>query len=195
MSMMSIGTYPRTIESGSGQRMTFLGLGPDGAMEVESDILPGAGPQLHSHPHQRESVMVIEGEIACAGAHGPERRATVGESVAFEPGVPHRFWNPGSNTLRIRGRIHPPMRFEWFMTLLYASMSANGGRPGLFDVAYLARHFADEGTMDGLPALVRRVVLPAAYVIGSATGRYAQFDNVPPSARSGDVVRSPHRGL
>ncbi|MEO8337717.1 MAG: cupin domain-containing protein [bacterium] len=175
--------YPRVIDSGGGQRMTLLGPRHDGGrewMDVVSEIQPGAGPPMHVHPTQDESLTVLQGRIGYIAAGQEPRFAGPGESVTFPRGVAHRFWNAGDVLLRCEGHISPPLGFEYFMTALYRSSSAHGGkRPGLFDLAFLLHHFESENTMVGLPAPLRKGVLPVLRTIGKVTGRYEKYRDAP----------------
>ncbi len=58
-------TYPRTIENGAGERLTFLGLraGAEGRqyLDVESRVAPAAGPPMHVHYLQQETITVKDG--------------------------------------------------------------------------------------------------------------------------------------
>ena len=59
-------TYPRTIENGSGEELTFLGITrhPDGdRLEAEAFAQPGAGPPMHVHHLQEEAMTVVSGNL------------------------------------------------------------------------------------------------------------------------------------
>jgi len=176
-------TYPRTIDSGGGQRITILARRHDGAREwldVENEIGPGAGPPMHLHPNQDESLTVVQGKLGYVIAGQEPRFAGVGEAVEFPRGVAHRFWNAGEDMLRCEGHISPPLGFEYFMTALYRSTAEHGGRrPGLFDLAFLLHHFESENAMVGLPAPLRRGLLPVLRTIGKLTGRYDKYRDAP----------------
>lgn len=177
--------YPHVIDGGKGQRMTLLARRHEGSrewLEVESEIGPGAGPPLHRHQYQDESVTVIEGRLGYVIAEQEDRFADVGESVDFPRGVAHRFWNAGSGVLRCAGRISPPMQFEYFIAALYRSTVEHGGvRPGLFDLAFLLHHFKTENEMVGLPLPIRNGLLPVLRQIGRLTGRYEKYRDAPAS--------------
>lgn len=180
---MSWGSYPITHDNGAGQRLTILGRVVERGrewVEVENEIAPGRGPAMHVHPAQDEEVTVLAGTLGYEFSDGASGLARTGETLAFPRGRAHRFWNAGSDTLRCRGRISPPLRFEYFIGALYRSFAEHGGkRPGLFDMAFLLKEFAPEGTMVGIPAPVRYVVLPVVRAVGRMTGRYARYADVP----------------
>lgn len=176
-------TYPRTIDSGGGQRITLLARRHDGAREwldVENEVAPRAGPPMHVHLGQDESVTVVHGRLGYVLAGQQPQFAGAGETVTFPRGVAHRFWNAGDDVLRCTGRISPPLRFEYFMTALYRSTAEHGGkRPGLFDLAFLLHHFESENAMVGLPAPLRKGLLPMLRTIGKLTGRYEKYRDAP----------------
>jgi hypothetical protein len=58
-------------------------------------------------------------------------------------------------------------------------MKANGGRPGLFDAAFLLTRYRSEFGMLNLPAFVRRIVMPIVYAVGTVTGTYRKFKDAP----------------
>ena len=63
-------SYPHTIENGAGEQLTFIAIkqGPDGEyLEVENQVSPGAGPPMHVHFKQEESLTVVKGRIGCTG--------------------------------------------------------------------------------------------------------------------------------
>ena len=69
----------------------------------------------------------------------------------FAPGDMHRFWNAGDEELVCAGYVRPPDNLEYFLTQIYASTAANGGkRPRLFDGAYLATRYRAEFGMGNL---------------------------------------------
>src|SRR6478735_7880873 len=111
-------SYPRTIEDGGGSSMTFLGVSTDetGAehLPVASRVAPGHGPPDHVHHLQDEEVTVTEGRIGWVVKGAAEQFAGPGETVRFEAGVEHRFWNAGEDELVCEGTVSPPDNFEWF---------------------------------------------------------------------------------
>jgi quercetin dioxygenase-like cupin family protein len=178
------GTYPYTIENGAGERLTFLGVRTSGDgrqyLDVENRVAPGEGPPMHVHRLQEETMTVLEGRAGYRIAGGRDRFAEVGQTVTFEPGQMHRFWNAGDSVLLVKGWVSPPLNFEYFLTELYASMRRNGGgRPSPFDAAYLLDRYRTEFGMGDIPPPVRRLVLPLLRQVGRATGRQRHFADAP----------------
>jgi quercetin dioxygenase-like cupin family protein len=170
--------YPHTIDNGHGERMTFLGVDGD-RLRVSSTVEPGAGPPMHVHHLQTETVRVERGRIGVAVAGAEPVFAGPGEAITFEPGVEHRFWNAGDDDLVIAGEIHPAGNLEYFLTAIYASTAAHGGRPGALDGAFLLTRYRSEFTMTTIPAPVRRFVLPLQAALGRILGRYGHFSGAP----------------
>ena len=176
-------TYPHTIENGAGERITFLRRVPGRAgdrLEVENVVTPGAGPPMHIHHRQVESMTVQEGRIGYQRPGQPERFAGPGETVTFPAGDAHRFWNAGETDLRCTGYIEPADNLEYFLTEIFSSMRRNGMRPDPFDAAFLMTRYRSEFTMVDIPAPVRRVVLPLQALLGTLLGKNRRYADAPP---------------
>jgi quercetin dioxygenase-like cupin family protein len=179
--------YPQTISNGDGQRLTFVARRHDDRgeyLEVANQVDPGAGPPMHVHHLQEETLTVERGTLAYQRPGEPEQRAGTGETVTFPPGVAHRFWNAGEDELVCTGTVRPPDNLEYFLRKMYASTKRNGGgRPGIFDAAYLSHRYRTEFAMTDIPAPVRRLVLPLIAALGNALGRQKHFVNAPEPIR------------
>ena len=179
--------YPHTIEAG-GERLTFLRRASDEQgerLEVENRVKPGAGPPMHVHHFQEESLTVQEGTIGWVEEGGDEQTAGPGATVTFGPGVSHRFWNAGDDDLVCTGYISPPDNVEYFLTEIYASIDRNGGeRPGFFDGAWLSTHFRDEFAMTAIPGPVRRFLFPVVAAVGGLLGKNKRFADAPEPRRA-----------
>jgi quercetin dioxygenase-like cupin family protein len=182
--------YPRTIENGGGERLTFVGVRRDERgeyLEAHNSVSPGAGPPMHVHYLQEEGLTVERGTIGYQMLGEEERRAGPGESATFAPGVPHRFWNAGEDELVCTGYARPPHNLEYFLTEIYASMRRNGGkRPGAFDGAYLSRRYRDEFAMLDIPQPFQRFVFPVVVAVGKALGWDRRFRDAPEPVRRGE---------
>lgn len=182
--------YPHTIDNGHGERLTFTGLSADGErLEAEGLAQPGAGAPMHVHHLQEEAVRVISGRLGYQAPGGAEQFAGPGDLVVWPPGSAHRWWNAGDTELRSTGWCRPPDNVEFFLGALFASAKANGGRPGLFDAAFLTTRYRREFTMLEMPAFVRSVVMPLLFVVGTMLGKYEKYQDAPtPVTRRPDVV-------
>jgi quercetin dioxygenase-like cupin family protein len=179
-------TYPHTIENGAGERITFerkvTGTGGE-RLEGENVVKPSAGPPMHVHHLQEEVLTVQRGRMGYQRPGEPARYAGPGETVAFAPGEAHKFWNAGDDDLLCVGHIEPVLNVEYFLTEMFASMQRHGGgRPGLFDIAFLATRYRSEFEVLEIPPAVQRVVFPALVTIGRLLGRYERFADAPPPA-------------
>ena len=78
------------------------------------------------------------------------------------------------------GWCTPPGNIEFFLSTLFASTKANGGkRPGLFDAAFLVTRYRTEFALLDLPAVVTAVVIPIVYRMGVVLGKYEKFKDAP----------------
>ena len=184
---MSGYTYPRTIDNGAGERLTFVRRLPGTAgdrLEVENVVKPGAGPPMHVHLHQEEAMTVHEGRVAYQRPGEPAQFAGPGETVVFKPGEPHKFWNAGEGDLRVTGHIEPADNVEYLLTELYASMKQRGGTaPDPFDAAFLIQRYRSEMAMLDIPNAVQRVVFPAQVALGKLLGKYRKYADAPEPVR------------
>jgi uncharacterized cupin superfamily protein len=188
-------TYPHTIENGAGERLTFLRRvpGPNGErVEVENEVSPGAGPPMHVHHLQSESLTVVEGRIGWGRPDGSEHFAGVGETVTFLAGDPHRFWNAGEGPLRCTGYIDPADNIEFFLGELFRTQRERGShRPDPWVAAFLLTRYRSEFALLALPPFVARFVLPVQVLVGRVLGKYRRYADAPAPAQR----RSPSRTL
>lgn len=150
--------YPYTIENGAGEQLTFLGVvrAPNGArVEAEGLAQPGAGPPMHVHHLQEEAMRVVSGRLGYQVLGEEPKFAGPGELAVFAPGVPHRWWNAGVVELCTTGWARPPDNIEFFLGALFASAKANGGRPSVFDAAFLVTRYRSEYAMLAIPEIGR----------------------------------------
>jgi quercetin dioxygenase-like cupin family protein len=172
--------YPHTIDNGAGERLTFLAPGSGERQEVRNVVSPGAGPPMHVHYIQEEGLTVESGTMGWQREGGEEQIARAGESVTFAPGDMHRFWNAGDDELVCTGYVSPPANLEYFLTHIYASFRATGGkRPRLYDVAYLLTRYRTEFGMAVPPRPVQRVLFPVVVAVGRLFGRHRRFAGAP----------------
>jgi quercetin dioxygenase-like cupin family protein len=179
--------YPHTIDNGAGERLTFLGIRSDERgeyLELRNSVSPGSGPPMHAHYLQEEALTVESGTMGWQRAGEEEQIARSGDSVTFAPGEVHRFWNAGDDELIGTGYVRPPDNLEYFLTHIYASTKAKGGkRPRLFDAAYLSSRYRSEFGMAEIPAPVQRVVFPLVVAVGRLFGLHRRFADAPEPVR------------
>ena len=175
-------SYPYTLDNGLGETLTFTGItqGPHGLrVEAEGTARPGAGPPMHVHFLQDEAVRVVRGRLGYQSPGGPEQFAGPGDLVVWPAGTAHRWWNAGADELHTAGWCSPPVNIEFFLGTLFESTRENDGRPGLFDAAFLTTRYRSEFALVGVPAVVRHVVIPIAYLLGRVLGKYGKFKDAP----------------
>ena len=176
-------TYPYTIDNGHGERLTFTGVthGPGGErLGADGVAQPGAGPPMHVHYLQEEAARVVRGRMGYQVLGGPPQFAGPGELVVWPAGAAHKWWNAGSDELHMTGWCSPPDNIEFFLGALFASTKENGGgRPGLFDAAFLTTRYRTEFALLEVPAVVQRILIPIVYLVGVVLGKYKKFKDAP----------------
>jgi mannose-6-phosphate isomerase-like protein (cupin superfamily) len=189
--------YPYTIDNGHGERLTFKGLtqGPNGVrVEADGVAQPGAGPPMHVHYLQEEGARVVRGRLGYQVFGGQPQFAGPDELVVWPAGTPHKWWNAGSDELHMTGWCSPPHNVEFFLTTLFSSTKANGGRrPRLFDAAFLVTRYRNEFALLEVPAVVRRIVIPIVYAIGAVLGSYGKYKDAPAPVVIAEVVEAVDR--
>lgn len=176
-------SYPHTIENCIGEKLTFLSIEKEADGDkviVENHVPPGVGPLMHTHWQQDECLTVVTGKIGYQVFGGPEQFAEVGESVFFERGTPHRFWNAGTGTLHCKGYIKPANSIVFFLSSIFAAQNKSGsGQPEKFDGAYLLTKYKSEYDLPEIPSFVKSTILPVTVLIGKALGKYKHFADSP----------------
>jgi hypothetical protein len=139
---------------------------------------------MHAHYYQEEALTVQQGRIGYQRAGEPPRFAGSGETVVFEPGEAHRFWNAGEEDLLGTGYIQPADNIEYFLSAIYESQRESpGSRPDPFETAYLMRRYRSEFGMAEIPAVVQRVVFPVMVAVGRLLGKYKKYADAPEPVR------------
>lgn len=176
-------SYPHTIENGGGEKITFLRRVKDDSgdyLEVENFVQPNAGPPMHVHFKQAESLTVVKGKIGVQHLGGEEMFFGEGETVTFQPGDAHRFWNAGTEPMICKGWVKPAHNIEYFLTEIYKSTKENDGhRPGGFESAWLLDKYKSEFDMYGIPPFVRKVIFPITLFFGKLSGKHKKFRDAP----------------
>lgn len=178
---------PHTIQNSIGETLIFKELvkEPDGdRLLVENFVTPQSGPPMHTHFLQDESLTVVQGKIGYQVLGEEPKFAEVGETVLFERGIPHRFWNAGESILHCKGYIKPANTIVFYLSSIYAAQNKTGtGQPEKFDAAYLFTRYASEYDMPQLPGFVKKIIIPATYYVGKLLGRYKHFADAPEPVR------------
>jgi quercetin dioxygenase-like cupin family protein len=175
--------YPRTIDNGHGERLTFQAPRSDERGELQeatNSVSPGSGPPMHVHHLQEESLTVERGTMGWQRKGEDEQIARAGETVTFPPGDTHRFWNAGDDELVCSGYVRPPGNLEYHLAKIFDSTRANGGkRPRMFDAAYLLTRYRSEFGLAEIPQPLQRVLFPVVLAIGRLRGLQRRFADAP----------------
>lgn len=176
-------TYPHTIENCLGEKIIFheVQKEADGdRLLVESFVTPGCGPVMHTHWMQDEALTVIKGKFGYQVKGQAEKYVAEGETVIFERGTAHRFWNAGQDVLHCKGWLKPANTIVFFLSSIYAAQNKSGkARPEQFDAAYLLQRYAAEYDMTEMPKLVKKTIVPITYQLGKLLRKYTHFKDAP----------------
>lgn len=174
---------PHTIENCLGEKLRFLRVEEENGVKkmiVYNEVDPDCGPEMHVHFKQDEALTVVEGRMGYQLKDGPELIAEVGETILFERGTFHRFWNAGKSQLKCEGWLKPANTTDYFLTALYNSINKAGKPEGdPFDGAYLITRYASEYDVDVIPGFVKKVIMPITVSIGKMLGKYPHFKDAP----------------
>ena len=175
--------YPHTIENKFGEKLVFV----DRIKEPEGDKLitegfvkPGAGPPIHVHWKQEESLTVISGKMGILIPGQEPVYYGPGETATFMRGTWHKFWNAGEDELHVKGWIKPANNVEYFLEGIYKALDeGKHNRPEIKRIAFLSMHYRSEFATADIPAIVTKVIIPATYYIGKLTGAHKKFTDAP----------------
>jgi quercetin dioxygenase-like cupin family protein len=176
-------TYPHTITSGNGEKLTYVRFvedGQGGYLEVENEVGPKSGPPMHVHWKQDEALTVKEGRIGTQIMGEEPKFYGPGDTIIFKRGQYHRFWNDGETTLKCTGWVKPALNFEYFLTNIYESTARNGGhKPDDYDAAFLLTRYKTEFDMAVIPKFVKKVIFPVTLFFGKLKGKHKRYANAP----------------
>ena len=176
-------TLPLTIENHLGEKKIFHRVEMQGAEEtliMENFLAPNGGLFMHTLYKQDQSLTVLRGRMGYQFMGEAPRYASVGETVIFQKGQAHRYWNAGDTELNCFGWIRPACNTVFIHTAFYHALNESGReKPEQFDGAYLLYRYRNEFARPELPGFVRTVVIPATYKLGKLTGRYKKFRDAP----------------
>jgi quercetin dioxygenase-like cupin family protein len=165
------------VNPASGERAVVV-LGTDETagtrLVVDMQLRPNGGMTgRHYHPKIREQFRVLAGTLAYT-LNGVEKIATVGESIDITPGTLHDFWNPGTEQALVRVDVQPAERFAELIkngfSLAQDGKTDSTGKPGILQIALLAREFDDVIRYDKGPRVVQQVLFFLLTPIAKAKG-------------------------
>ncbi len=127
----------------------------------------------HYHPEIREQFRVLVGSLTYT-LNGVEKIANVGESIDITPGILHDFWNPGTEEALVRIDVQPAERFAALIkngfSLAQDGKTDRTGKPGMLQIALLAREFDDVIRYDKGPRVVQQLLFFLLTPIAKAKG-------------------------
>jgi quercetin dioxygenase-like cupin family protein len=175
-------TLPHTIVAVTGEKLVFNRITiKDGIeyLEGSNEVQPGSGPPMHIHHRQDEGVAIKSGRMGYQVLGGEKKYASAGETVVFKAGEAHKFWNAGNDTLVFAGFLTPAHNIIYFLSKLYESINANGGRPAMYDAAFLLSRYRTEFAMLEIPSFVQKFVFPVVLFFGNLVGKYKKYEGAP----------------
>ena len=178
---------PLTIKNAE-EQLTFLNIVTEDNEQkvlVKGECKPGGGPAMHTHLLQDECLTVVTGKMGYQFLNGEEKFAGPGETILFERGKGHRFWNAGEDQLKIEGWIKPMHNLPFFLSKVYEAQNKSGKpEPEMFDAAYLLTRYSGEYDMPGIPGFVKKVIMPVTVLFGKLLGKYKHFKDAPAPIKS-----------
>jgi quercetin dioxygenase-like cupin family protein len=141
----------------------------------ENFVEPKCGSPTHVHWLQEKGLAVVKGKMGYQIQGQPEQFVTAGETVVFDKGTPHRFWNAGDEMLNCKAWVKPAHSNAYFMQAVYNAQNKSGkSEPELFDGAYLLTRYKSEYDILDIPAPVKKIVFPVVHFIGIVTCQHAR---------------------
>jgi hypothetical protein len=67
----------------------------------------------------------------------------------------------------------------YFLAQMYQSANDNGGRPGMYDAAYLLKRYKSEFGMLEIPPFVQKAIFPLILFFGTLAGKNKKFRGAP----------------
>jgi quercetin dioxygenase-like cupin family protein len=156
-------------------------------MVVDLQMPASEGPLLpmHVHPGHDERFTVVEGEIAfIRGSETGVVRA--GGQADIPPGVPHGWWNVGTQDAHVIVEVRPAARFEELSRTVFGLVREGKtnaqGMPNPLQAAVLAREFGDVIEFSSPPRWVQRLLYGILAPLGRLLGyraTYARHRDIP----------------
>jgi mannose-6-phosphate isomerase-like protein (cupin superfamily) len=130
------------------------------------------GPPMHVHYVEDEEGRVTAGRLS-VDLGGRQLEMGPGEIVRLPKGVPHRWWNQGSEAVEFEGQSHPLADLDRYLQAIFEIMNAGApNRPPLFYLAHAAlRHRRTQGALM-MPLWIQSVLFRAIVAVGTILGRY-----------------------
>ncbi len=135
----------------------------------------------HYHPSLHECFKVMDGRVTYT-LNGVEQTAEPGETVDIPAGTLHSFWNSSAGEGLIRFDVPPAGRFAALIkngfSLAQDGKTDQTGKPGILQIALMAREFDDVIRYDMGPRVIQQmlflVLTPFAKMQG-LKGSYPEY--------------------
>ena len=173
----------------TGERLVFelTSHDTDGAYTLfDTYVEPGGSvASAYVHPYQTEIFTATEGRFGVK--RGREKlELAAGEVAMIDPGVPHKFWNAGEETLRFRAEVRPSLEFESLIETMFG-LAADGktnrkGMPGPLRLAVVANHHFDVVRLPVVPHILQKAALVPGALLGKALGYRPTYEAAPGAA-------------
>ena len=172
----------------TGERLHFVTTSADTDGEfvvVDVELEPnGTVAAQHLHPYQSETFTVTEGTVAFK-VGGETKIVEAGEIAQVDPGTPHKFWNAGEGTARMRTVVTPALGFEQLIETMF-TLAADGktnkkGMPNPFRLAVIAKAHFDDVRLPFPPAWLQRLGLAMGAPLGRLLGYGPTYEAAEPS--------------
>jgi quercetin dioxygenase-like cupin family protein len=113
---------------------------------VDENIVEAkCGSPMHVHWLQEEGFTVVKGKPGYQIQGQPEQFVIAGETVVFDKGIPHRFWNAGDEMLNCKAWVKPVQSYSFFLGAVFNAQNKSGSKiPDLFDAAFLLTRYKSE---------------------------------------------------
>ncbi|HET9278382.1 MAG TPA: hypothetical protein VFN95_09340, partial [Flavitalea sp.] len=80
---------------------------------------------------------------------------------------------------RCSAYITPADNLVYFLSEIFKSSNENGGRPGMYDAAFLLNRYKSEFAMLDIPQFIQKAVFPAVLFFGNLIGKNKKFRDAP----------------
>jgi mannose-6-phosphate isomerase-like protein (cupin superfamily) len=169
----------------TGERLVFelTSHETDGQLtRFETFVEPGgAVAAAHVHPYQAETFTVLEGTLGMKRGRETLELAA-GETAYVDPGVRHKFWNAGGETLRFRAEVRPSLEFESLIETMFGlandGKTNRKGMPSPLRLAVIANHHFDVVRLPLIPHVLQKAALIPGALLGRAVGYRPTYEAI-----------------
>jgi quercetin dioxygenase-like cupin family protein len=137
------------------------------------NLADGYNRTYHIHPTQTESHHLLGGSMGVT-KDGTDIFLKPGESVTFEPNVPHKFWNASKDPIHFRTEFRPAFDTEVFIET-YIALARDGksnakGAPHLLQFFVILHEHPIAGYVARAPIWLQKGVIAFMAFIGRMFG-------------------------